>query len=110
MQMWEIRWTDEFAQWIISDVVDAAAREDIRAGLLVLRAKPGKTHGRHSQGKQTRKYEGAARSEQRKTIPDLFMHSIRRDVPFCSSVATSKATSDSIRFMSRLQTSFLTLI
>ncbi|SRR5258706_10912363 len=37
MQMWEIRWTDEFAQWIISDVVDAAAREDIRAGLLVLR-------------------------------------------------------------------------
>jgi hypothetical protein len=35
--MWEIRWTHEFAQWIISDEVDAAAREDIRTGLLVLR-------------------------------------------------------------------------
>jgi hypothetical protein len=35
--MWEIRWTDEFGKWIISDSVDAAAREDIRAGLLVLR-------------------------------------------------------------------------
>jgi|SRR5258706_11383262 len=35
--MWEISWTDEFAQWIISQEVDAAAREDIRAGLLLLR-------------------------------------------------------------------------
>jgi len=35
--MWEISWTDEFAQWIISQDVDAAAREDIRAGLLLLR-------------------------------------------------------------------------
>ena len=35
--MWEIRWTDEFGKWIVSDDVDSAAREDIRAALIVLR-------------------------------------------------------------------------
>jgi hypothetical protein len=35
--MWELRWTEEFGQWIVSQEVDAAAREDIRAGLLILR-------------------------------------------------------------------------
>ena len=35
--MWEIDWTDELGQWILSDEVDATAREDIRAALLVLR-------------------------------------------------------------------------
>ena len=36
--MWEIGWTTYFEQWILSDEVDAAAREDIRAALVVLRA------------------------------------------------------------------------
>src|SRR4051812_32524784 len=35
--MWEIRWTQEFQDWIVSGEVDAAARSDIRAALLVLR-------------------------------------------------------------------------
>lgn len=34
--MWEIGWTDEFREWILSDEVDEAAREDVRAALLVL--------------------------------------------------------------------------
>jgi hypothetical protein len=34
--MWELRGTAEFEQWIASDLVDEAAREDIRATLLVL--------------------------------------------------------------------------
>jgi len=35
--MWEIRWTEEFEDWIVSSAVDKAARSDIRASLLVLR-------------------------------------------------------------------------
>jgi hypothetical protein len=35
--MWEIGWTTEFGRWIISEEVDDAAREDIRAHLIVLR-------------------------------------------------------------------------
>jgi hypothetical protein len=35
--MWLIGWTDEFERWIVSRDVDAAARQDIRAALLVLR-------------------------------------------------------------------------
>ena len=34
--MWNIGWTEEFGSWIVSDIVDEAAREDIRAVLLVL--------------------------------------------------------------------------
>jgi hypothetical protein len=34
---WRIEWTQEFAEWLVSTAVDAAAREDIRASLLVLR-------------------------------------------------------------------------
>jgi hypothetical protein len=35
--MWEIGWTDEFGEWVVSDQVDEPAREDIRACLVVLR-------------------------------------------------------------------------
>ena len=31
-----MRWTQEFGEWVVSDEVDAAAREDIRAHLIVL--------------------------------------------------------------------------
>ena len=34
--MWEIEWTEEFERWIVSEEVDASARGDIRAALLVL--------------------------------------------------------------------------
>ncbi|HEY1684321.1 MAG TPA: type II toxin-antitoxin system RelE/ParE family toxin [Tepidisphaeraceae bacterium] len=35
--MWSIHWTEQFGLWVVSDAVDEAVREDIRAGLLVLR-------------------------------------------------------------------------
>ncbi|HZZ45230.1 MAG TPA: type II toxin-antitoxin system RelE/ParE family toxin [Tepidisphaeraceae bacterium] len=35
--MWDIGWTDEFEEWILSDDVDASVREDVRACLVVLR-------------------------------------------------------------------------
>ena len=34
MLMWDIRWTDEFGAWIVSDELDESARIDIRATLL----------------------------------------------------------------------------
>jgi hypothetical protein len=34
--MWEIGWTDEFAEWVDGEEVDEAAREAIRACLIVL--------------------------------------------------------------------------
>jgi hypothetical protein len=35
--MWEIRWTAEFEEWIVSSAVDPPARSDIRSSLLILR-------------------------------------------------------------------------
>jgi hypothetical protein len=35
--MWNLEWTDEFGAWVVSDALDEAAREDIRAALIVLR-------------------------------------------------------------------------